>query len=400
MRSTDTLVIGAGQAGLAMSYELTRRDVDHVVLERDRIGARWHERWESLNLLTPNWLNQLPGSAPHADPDGFLGGRSFAGHLGDYAASFGAPVEEGNDVVSVERAAGGYHVETATGDWHARHVVLATGDCDAPRVPSLCEHAPGGIEQMHTVDYRSPAELPEGGVLVVGAGASGQQIALELRLAGREVVLATGRHNRMVRSHQGRDIWTWLVAAGHADVLIEDMPDRKRARAANSFGLAGGRELDLGVLSAAGVVVAGRLSGFDGTRARFAEDLAANLEASDAAMRRLLARVGGDPDLVAPLRVPQPPAFVDLHGAGIRTILWATGFRREYPWLRVPVLGSGGEISQHHGVTASPGLFTLGLRFQRKRKSHFIGGVGEDAALLAGRIAQRAAARASLAVAA
>jgi putative flavoprotein involved in K+ transport len=401
MRTTDTLVIGAGQAGLAMSRELTAREIPHAVLERDRVGARWHERWESLNLLTPNWLNLLPGAAPHDDPDGFLGGRAFAHHLADYAESIGAPVEEGAEVLALERAAGGFHVETAGEDWHARHVVLATGDCDVPRVPGLAEFAPAGLEQMHTLDYRHPHDLPPGGVLVVGAGASGLQIALELRGAGRDVVLAAGRHNRMVRTHQERDIWTWLMAAGHADALIEDMPDPRHARRAGSFGLAGGREIDLGVLSAAGVTVTGRLRAFAGSRAVFADDLAANLEQSDASMRRVLARVGGDPDLVAPLRLPAPPAFVDLHGRGIRTILWATGFRREYPWLRVPVLDGDGEISQHHGVTPLTGLYTLGLRFQRKRKSHTIGGVGEDAALLAARIAAAPrAARARLAVAA
>jgi putative flavoprotein involved in K+ transport len=395
-------VIGAGQAGLALSWHLTRAGREHVVLERGDIGERWRsERWASLTLLTPNWLNQLPGSSRHDDQDGFLSGADFVRHLDGYAASFGSPVREGVAVRCVEAVPGGFHVTTELGVWAARNVVNATGDCDIPKIPAAATGAPGWVRQLHSSEYRSVDQLPPGGVLVVGAGPSGQQIALELRRAGRDVVLAAGRHSRIVRRYRGNDIWYWLAAIGDLDVTIDMLPDPLASKLAPSLpltGANGGEHLDLQLLHRAGVTVAGRLQGFDGSRAVFASDLAENVARADRRMRRVLAKIddhiaagpqgwGAPPaELIAGAALPPGPASVELATAGIGTVIWATGYGRAYPWLPGAVLDADGELVHTRGVTAMPGLYALGLRFQHRRKSHFIGGVGEDAEYLARRI--------------
>ncbi len=404
MRTTGTLIVGAGQAGLALSWHLTQAGHEHVVLERGRIGERWRsERWPSLTLLTPNWLNALPGADPHADPAGFLARGEFVGYLDAYGRSFDAPVVEGAAVRSVRRAREGFRVETDRGGWFARSVVVATGDCDVPCVPAVAATAPPGILQLHSSGYRSPADLPDGGVLVVGAGPSGQQLALELRRAGRAVTLAAGRHGRILRRYRGRDVFEWLSELGDLDRMADDVADLQTAKRTPSLPLTGGNggeQLDLRVLHEAGVAVTGRLRGFAGTRAIFADDLPATVEDADERMRRLLAKIDEHvertdvavpaPEPVPDMALPAAPTSLDLGNAGVSTILWATGYGRAYPWLQIPVTDVDGELIQEHGVTPVPGLYTLGLRFQRRRKSHFIGGVGDDAEFLAAHIVEAA----------
>lgn len=262
-RRTQTLVIGAGQAGLALSRHLTAAGHPHVVLDRGRIGERWRsERWESLALLTPNWLNRLPGSPPHADAHGFLTREELVGYLDAYARSFAAPVREHVTVRSVERAGRRFRVQTDRRNWLAENVVIATGDADLPHLPPVAAAVPAGIERLHSSAYRSPERLPPGGVLVVGAGPSGQQLALELRRSGRHVVLAAGRHARLPRTYRGRDIFEWLEALGELDRTVDELPDPAAARRGQSVplsGRGGGEPLDLAVLQAAGVTLAGRL---------------------------------------------------------------------------------------------------------------------------------------------
>ena len=390
----ETVIVGAGQAGLALSRHLTAARHEHVVLERGRVGERWRsERWDSLRLLTPNWLNRLPGAEPLPDPDGYLDRDGVISHLETYAA--GAPVREGTTVLRVRRTHHGYHVATDRGDWHAPNVVIATGDCDVPRIPAAAAAAPPFVHQLHTARYRRPEQLPNGGVLVVGAGPSGQQIAAELRRAGREVTLAVGRHARMPRTYRGRDVFAWMHDAGQLDVHADDVPDLAAARRAPSFpvsGSAGGESLGLDRLAGLGVVITGRLEGFADRHALFAPDLARELRDGDRRLRRALAQIDAHIERTGaaaePAEVPPPvslgpgPARLEL-GASTGTVLWATGYRRSYPWLEVPVLDAGGELVHREGVTAAPGLFALGLRFQRARKSHLFGGVGEDAALIA-----------------
>ena len=264
----DTLIVGAGQAGLALSHYLAGAGHEHVLLERGRIGQRWHERWDSLTLLSPNWMNRLPGGAAHTDPDGFLDRLGLIDYLDDYARSFSAPVVEGVEVERVGRSPSGFRVETSAGPWIARNVVVATGDADVPHVPFP---APHGVPAVHASEYRRSGSLPDGRVLVVGAGASGQQLALELRTAGRDVVLSAGRHSRSPRRYRGRDIFEWLQLLGDFDRLIDELPDLEAAKRVPLFPLSGangGDDLGLDVLDSLGIEVVGRLSGFDGRRGR------------------------------------------------------------------------------------------------------------------------------------
>lgn len=393
---TGTVIVGAGQAGLALSRHLTARGHPHILLERGRAGERWRsERWDSLALLTPNRLNRLPGEPAPADPDSFQPARAFVQRLETYARSFAAPVREDTEVTTVERTDAGFLVRAGRLRWRAGAVVVATGDCGAPAVPALAREVPPGIGQLHSSAYTRPAALAPGGVLVVGAGPSGQQIARELRLAGRDVVLAAGRHARSPMRYRGRDIWHWLEALGDLDRRVEELPDPEAARRTPSLALSGadgGADIDLGVLDHLGIAITGRLEGFDRGVARLADDLPHQVGDAERRLARLLGRIDGHADRhgavpadpVRPVALPPAPRALDLAARTIRTVIWATGFRRAYPWLDVPeALDDGGELVQRHGITPVPGLAALGLRFQRTRRSHFIGGVGADARLLA-----------------
>ena len=387
--STNTIVVGAGQAGLALSRELRGAGHEHVLLERGRVGQSWRERWGSLTLLSPNWLNRLPGGAAHADPEGFLDRAGFVDYLERYAVQVQAPVIENCTVRSVERFGRGFYLRTSRGDWYAQNVVVASGDSAVPHLPLA---APAGLASVPADRYRSADALASGAVLVVGAGASGQQLAAELRRNGREVVLAVGRHSRAPRRYRGRDIFAWLDLLGDLDKTIDEVPDPEAARRVPSFPLSGadgGERIDLNVMSELGVVVTGRLVSFQNGLAHFGDGLAADVAKADDRLGKLLARIdahpaarGTEPEWVAPVELPEPPRSLDL--TRVSTILWATGYRSSYPWLRVPrALDATGRIVQRQGVTPVPGLFVLGLAFQHRLKSHFIGGVGTDAAELA-----------------
>ena len=387
---TETVIVGAGQAGLSLSRHLAAARRPHVVLDRGRIGERWRsERWDSLTLLTPNWLNRLDGAPPHRDEHGFLGRDAFVRYLERYAAH--APVREHVRVRRVERTRDdGFRVATDAGTWHARNVVVATGDSADPDVPSLAVTLEGP-RQIHSVGYRNPASLRPGGVLIVGAGPTGQQLAAELRRAGRPVVLAVGSHGRMLRRYRGRDILCWLRELGDLDHRREDIPaEATRPRSLAITGANGGEQLDLAVLRGLGVRLTGRLERFDGTIARFADDLDENVADAERRMARVLDRVDErfpewpyEPDRPARVRLPEAPAAVDLAAEGVATVIWATGYRRSYPWLDVDVLDERGEIEQRDGITRVRGLYVLGRNFQSRRSSHFIGGVGRDAAFIA-----------------
>jgi putative flavoprotein involved in K+ transport len=398
-RQTDTLVIGAGQAGLSLSRQLARAGHQHAVLDRGRIGERWRsERWDSLNLLTPNSLNRLDGAAPHSDPSGYLGRAAFVDYLRRYADAVGAPVHEHVTVRAVERSGAAFRVDTDGGSWQARNVVVATGDSADPRIPPVAASAPRDLLQIHTNRYRNPAALPPGGILVVGAGPSGQQIAAELRRAKRPVVLAVGRHARMMRRYRGHDIFHWLRELGDLERTIDEVPDPAASTRTPSLpltGANGGEQLDLAELDQLGVTIAGRLERFDGSRAVFSRDLQATVGDADRRMHRVLDRIDDHieqahagrwpygPDRVADVALPAGPPSLDLAADRISTVIWATGYRRIYPWLRLPVLDRNGEIAHRRGITRVRGLYVLGLKFQHRRWSHFIGGVGADAAFIA-----------------
>jgi len=387
---TEVLIVGAGQAGLALSHHLRRRGVDHVLLERGAVGQRWRDRRQaSLTLLTPNWMNLLPGSPPHAEPDGFLARDALIAYLEDYARD--APVLSGVDVQAVRpRRGGGFTVQADRGWWRARQVVLATGDCAVPLRPAVATAAPGGLMPLTADAYVSPEALPAGAILVVGAGPSGQQIALELARAGRDVTLAVGRHARGVRTWRGRDIWWWLEQTGDLHRPVGELRDARAAAASPSLPLSGRGPLDLGVLHAAGVRLAGRLTGFAGGAAQFDDGLPARAAEADRRLRRILAKLEAwrsaddvdaaalDADEPAPLALPPGPAELPLRRSGAAAIIWATGYRRADP-------------------PAPPGVPLLGAKFLRRRSSHLLGGVGRDAAELAAELAHpRRGATASL----
>lgn len=398
MRTTDAIVIGAGQAGLAMSHCLAARGIDHLVLERGRVAERWRsERWDSLRLLTPNWMTRLPGrSYRGADPEGFMTMPEVVSFLDGYAA--GAPVETGVPVRALHPALFGYRLETSAGTFAARAVIIATGQCDLPHIPAMAAALPMAIRQVTPSSYRTPAALAPGGVLVVGASASGVQIAEEIHRSGRPVTLAVGRHTRLPRRWRGRDILDWMDRAGVLDERADEVRDLAAARAQPSLQLVGRPDhasIDLGTLRAIGVRVTGRVVAIDGPRVELRDDLGETTAAAQRTLDRLLARLGAVADREgAPKGAPPPPlpAFapapraIDLAAEGIRTIVWATGFRRGYAWLRLPVLDAAGEIRHRGGVTPAPGLFVLGLRFLRRRNSNFLDGVGADAEHLAGEV--------------
>jgi putative flavoprotein involved in K+ transport len=397
MRRTEAVVIGGGQAGLAMSRCLTDAGVDHVVLERGRVAERWRRgSWDSLRLLTPSWQSRLPGFRyDGADPDGYMAVGEVIDYLDRYAHSFRAPVEESTAVRAVEAAGGGYRVTTDRGTWEAPSVVVATGHCDTPFVPPVARHLPEDVVQVVPSRYRNPRQLPEGGVLVVGASATGVQLADEIHASGRPVTLAVGRHTRLPRVYRGRDILWWLDAMGVFDEPADEVFDLAISRGQPSLQLVGRPDratLDLPTLEARGIRLAGRVVGVEGSRVSFADDLVAHTAASDARLARLLQRIDvfaartgldaevGPPEPFRPFVWPAPsPARINLRDEGIRTVVWATGFRRLYPWLKVPALDERGEIRHEGGVTPFAGLYVIGLYFLRRRKSSFIDGVGRDA---------------------
>jgi putative flavoprotein involved in K+ transport len=400
MRSSDVVVIGGGQAGLAMSRSLTAYDIDHIVLERGRIGERWHsERWHSLHLLTTNALSALPG-LPHADkdPDAFMPASAFASYLESYAQKMAVPIMSGIAVRGVELVTNGYRISTTAGQWQSRAVVVATGACDTPFRPALAHALEPSIVQTSPAAYREPRQLPEGGVLVVGASSTGAQLAEEIHASGRPVVLAVGDHTRVPRRYRGRDIYAWMETAGILDDPVMEGGNLDTARRQPSLQLVGrpdNGDLDLRVLSRQGVRLLGRLAAINGTRVEFSGDLEQTTRSSHARLLRILDRIDdcirsrgfeaptADPAIRIPFRAKSEPLTLDLKRQGIRSVVWATGYIRRYPWLKAPVLNGQGEIMHRGGVTFSPGLYALGLTFLRRRRSSFIDGCGLDAEDLA-----------------
>lgn len=402
----ETLIIGAGQAGLALSHHLTRQGRDHLLLDRGQVGQRWRtERWDSFKLLTPNWHTGLPGfDYTGDDPHGFLRKDEVVDLFERYARSFDAPVRTGVAVHRVRPSDVGWEVSSNVGTFAADNVVVATGHHGLPRVPmEAATHLPSDITQLHTSHYRNPQQLPDGGVLIVGAGPSGQQIAEELALAGRRVVLAAGRHRTLPRRYRGHDTHWWLDRMGAFDRTIDSLADPRSVRSAPAFVLAGGcHDMDLRRLVGHGVIATGRLAGAMGATAWFADDLAATVDLADRNLRAFrdsvddfVARTGVD--CAPPDEAPAPPGpwaqhaprQLQLDRAGIRSVIWATGYRRDFSWIDAPVLDATGEPLQRRGVTAANGLFFLGLRWMYRRSSDTIHGVGADAEHLAGVIARR-----------
>lgn len=391
---TTVTIIGAGQAGLAMSRCLTDRSIDHVVLERGQVANSWRtERWDSLRLLTPNWMTRLPGHRyTGPDPDGYMTAGEVVDFLDGYRATLDAPVRTGTAVESVESLGRGFRVTTTTGVVTSEAVVVATGACSNPHVPALAGDLPTRIRQLTPIGYRNPDQIGEGPVLVVGGSASGVQIADELRRSGRDVTLAVGDHVRLPRTYRGMDIHWWMHTIGLLDERHEQMEDIGRARRLPSLQLIGTpeqRSIDLNALHRTGVQLVGRFAGLAGSTAQFSGSFANFCTAADLKLGRLLDTIdtwatehGLDDELAPPDRPGRtevPTAATTLDLARIDTVVWATGFRPDYPWLEPDLLDAKGAIVHDGGVMTRPGMYVLGLPFTRRRKSSFLDGVGPDA---------------------
>jgi putative flavoprotein involved in K+ transport len=390
-------VIGAGHAGLAMSRCLAERGIDHVVLERGLVANSWRtERWDSLRLLTPNWQSRLPGYDYEGnDPDAYRTVPEVVAYIDRYAKVSAAPIELHTRVTSVRQVDTGYMVETTRGSWQCSTVVLATGASNLPIIPLVADAVPPEISTVTSMDYRNPAQLPDGGVLVVGASATGTQLADEIHRSGREVTVAVGEHIRAPRMYRGKDIEWWMDAAGILDERYDAVDDINRARRVPSLQLTGSNTrltLDLNALGAIGVRTVGRLVGMNGSKALFSGSLRNQCALSDLKINRLLNRIdewvtnnGLDREVESPSRLPptrvqaEPPLQLDLVRSGIRSIVWATGYRPDYSWLHVAIFDRKGRIRHDGGVVAAPGMYVMGLQFLRRRKSALIDGAGADA---------------------
>jgi putative flavoprotein involved in K+ transport len=367
------------------------------VLERGEIANSWRrERWDSLRLLTPNWLTRLPGYRHEsADPDGFMTMAEVIAFIAGFASVAAAPVRTGTTVTSVRPADEGYHIATDRGDLRCRCLVLASGACNVPVVPAVRQAIPASIACFTAFDYRSPDSLPDGGVLIVGASATGVQLADEIRRSGRPVTLSVGEHVRLPRLYRGRDVLWWMDASGIWNQRYDEIDDIVRARKLPSPQLVGTPEratLDLNTLSAVGVEMVGRLAAVRDGRALFSGGLRNQFALADLKMERLLDSFddwgrrqahgvdAGPSERFEPTRAPDASRLeLDLKGGEIRSIVWATGFRPDYSWLDVPVLDRKGHLRHEGGVVDAPGLYAIGLPVLRRRKSSFIHGAEDDA---------------------
>ena len=398
----EVLVVGAGQAGIAMSEHLSSQGVIHLVVERDRIAERWHSwRWDSLVANGPAWHDRFPGQEFDVDPDAFATKEQVADYFSAYAERIDAPIRTGVEVTSVRRNTGraGFCVETSDGTLEARYVVAATGPFQRPIIPAVVPDS-AGIPQIHSSSYRNPQQLPAGAVLVVGAGSSGVQIADELKQSGRQVYLAVGPHDRPPRSYRGRDFCWWLGVLGKWDAAT---PPRGAEHVTIAVsGAHGGHTVDFRALATSGITLVGRAESFDDGVMHFAPDLRVNIENGDANYLSMLdeadayiarngldlpeepqARIlGPDPDCMT-----DPIRDLDLAAAGITSIVWATGFAFDYGWLQVDAFDENGAPRHQRGVSSEPGLYFLGLPWLSRRGSSFIWGVWHDAKYLADHIA-------------
>jgi putative flavoprotein involved in K+ transport len=402
---TTVVVIGAGHAGLAMSRCLADRSIDHVVLERGEVANTWKtERWDSLRLLTPNWMSRLPGYGYEGDdPDGYRTMPQTVAFIERYAELIAAPVQAHTTVTAVRRSDDGYVVITNQGDWQCRAVVLATGACNLPSVPACAEAVPSAVSTLTSMQYRNPSQLEEGGVLVVGASATGTQIAAEIHRSGRPVTLAVGEHVRAPRLYRGRDIQWWMDAAGIFDERYDEMDNLPRARSLPSMQLAGSDDrhtVDLNSLTDIGVKLVGRLAGIRDGKAQFSGSLRNMCTLADLKMNRLLDTIdewathnGLDSEVAPshrfdPTRVEaSPPLGFDLESGAIRTLIWATGYHPDYSWLDMPVFDLRGRVRHDGGVVESPGMYLIGMPVLRCRRSSFIDGAGNDARCLSAHLA-------------
>lgn len=403
----DTVVVGGGQAGLAMSHHLTRVGREHVIIERGQVAQSWRsERWDSLMFQFPNWSIQLPGYSYETDkPDGFAAKDELVRFMELYAALINAPLRCGVRVVAVRQAPGSNRllVDTEQGTLEAVNVVVATGPFHSPLIPPFSTSIPAHVFQIHSRDYRNPGQLPPGAVLIVGSGASGCQIAEELNHAGHKVYLSVGHFHKTPRRYRGRDVYWWFEVLGFWRLPLELHPEIRNARFVVT-GVRGGHEIDLRRFAADGMTLLGRVRGLADGKLLLADDLEESLAQGDAWFGSLKIRMdeyaekNGMPaaeerpvDELAPALPSWSRSMteLDLRGSGVTSVIWCSGFRYDFAWVQLPVFNEAGEPLHRRGVTQWPGLYFLGLRRTHSLSSALLAGVGTDAAFLAEHIAAR-----------
>jgi putative flavoprotein involved in K+ transport len=405
----DTVIIGSGQAGLAMSFHLTQSGREHILLEKSHIAERWQsERWDSLHFQFPNWSVQLPGMKFEADdPDGFSHHASIIGYIKDYARKIDAPVRVNSEVIALrsDDSDACFQIETSNTVIKARNVVIATGPFQVPNIPAFSKNLSPSITQTDASHYRSPDRLPSGGVLVVGSGASGCQIADELYRAGRTVYLSVSSHRRVPRRYHGKDLFWWFEKMGRFDVTIDTFPGRKFPPSTIVTGINGGYDVDINQYMKDGVQVLGHIEGASGFDLALASDANKILRDADAAYSSFIAAADqlvaqsdlrsfltmeDKPSLPETAEAIDSPLALNLREANINTVIWATGHRFDFKWAQLPVFDPSGAPIQKRGVTSCPGLYFLGLHWMHTFKSGLLSFVGEDAAYLADYMAARA----------
>ncbi|HEY3714664.1 MAG TPA: MSMEG_0569 family flavin-dependent oxidoreductase [Jatrophihabitantaceae bacterium] len=403
MERLPVVIVGGGQAGLAVSWHLARDGIEHVVLERDTLVHGWRDqRWDSFCLVTPNWQCRLPGyHYDGADPDGFMVAAEINAWLDGYVASFAPPIREHTAVTSVRPVDGGFDVVAGDGTAtiRAEQVVVATGGYHRPSVPRIAERLPAGLVQLHSSEYRNPAQLPDGPVLVVGTGQSGAQIAEDLFLAGRDVHLAVGKAPRFARRYRGRDVIAWMHDTGHYAKPVTDKPVEERHQDKTNHyvtGRDGGRDIDLRAFARDGMTLHGRLADIADGAFVFADDLEQNLDAADEVYNGINSLIdeyiaargieAGEPSRYHPVWRPSGYHGSALPAAELGGIVWATGFTRDYQWLHAGVFDGAGHPEHLRGVTAVEGLYFVGLPWLHTWGSGRFAGIETDAAYLAERI--------------
>ncbi|MBC92167.1 MAG: pyridine nucleotide-disulfide oxidoreductase [Rhodospirillaceae bacterium] len=396
-RNVTCVIIGAGHAGLAMSRCLTELSVDHVLLERGEVANSWRtERWDSLRLLTPNWQSRLPGFKYQGEnPDGFRDMPEVIKFIDQYANFISAPVETSTRVTSVSSSESGYKIITNQGEWRCKVLVIASGACNIAVVPNIAEAVSYKVNMLTPIQYKNPNQLADGGVMIVGASATGTQLSKEIQLSGRQVTLSVGEHVRVPRVYRGYDIKWWMDSTGILDERYDDVDDINRARRVPSLQLTGSLDrgtLDLNTLTGIGVKLVGRMVGMRDDKALFSGSLKNVCSLADLKMNRLLDNidewitnndhiVGINPrERFLPTLIENSPTLeINLTENNIKTIIWATGFRPDLSWLDVPVLDRKGQILHEGGIVNFPGMYLMGMQFLRRRKSSLIDGAGDDA---------------------
>lgn len=406
MEHYSVLIVGGGQAGLAMSYCLKASGIDHLVFEKEKIAHSWRaKRWDSFCLVTPNWQCLLPGFPYRGDdPNGFMQRDEIVRYIEAYAVAFEPPLREGVSVARVaQAAAGGFEVATSAGNFTADQVVIATGSYHLPRIPAVAERLPQDIVQIHSSQYKNPQSLPDRAVLVVGTGQSGCQIAEDLHLAGKQVHLCVGGAPRSPRRYRGKDVVDWLAQMGYYDLPIDQHPQKDTIRFRTNHyvtGRDGGREIDLRQFALEGMQLHGRLDAIDGSQLRFKADLQHNLDQADAvaeSIKKTIDAFIAKYQIEAPTEPPFQPVWqpteaalsLDYRQADIGSVIWSVGYEMNFRWIDVPVFDGRGYPGHQRGVTPVHGLYFLGLPWLYTWGSGRFSGIARDAQYLAERIRSR-----------